>query len=88
MSVAMAQSIMNQFRRVIPSKVELELLKIEQKMDLDIARRVLEANKEEAHKKRLEEFEHYKTSITQNIEIMDPNEMPTYEKKVQVRTKN
>ena len=69
MTVAEAQAIILEFRRVISSKIEIEVMKIEQQMELDEARRILEAKKEADHQKRLEEFKHFKTNLTEDCEI-------------------
>ena len=45
------------------SKIYILEMKIEQQMELDEARRILEAKKEAQHQKILEEFKHYKTNI-------------------------
>ena len=49
MTVAEAEAIILDFRRVMSSKIEMEVMKIEQQMELDEARRILQAKKESDH---------------------------------------
>ena len=67
MTVEEAQKVLLDFRVVMSSKIYQMEMKIEQQMELEEARLILEAKKEADHLKRLEEFKHYTSNITESL---------------------